>query len=192
MNLSDESFEPTLVTREDYRPGFARGTLLNGSQFRVESPLSQSVSYNPSVEEDGAGTPSPQVSPSSEPSGSMQEFYQLFQELLLGTLALTLIIFIGVWIFYSLNIALNYLIGACTGVVYLRMLARDVERLGREKRELSKTRLALLIGLILLASQWNQLKILPIFLGFLTYKAALIIYVLRTAFSSDSQKVGQS
>ena len=188
--MSDESFEPTLVTRENYRPGFARGTLLNGNQSRAESPLLQSVSHAPSVEGDGTGLGT-QVS-ALEPSGSMQEFYQLSQELLLVTLALTLIVFIGVWIFYSLNIALNYLIGACTGVVYLRMLARDVERLGGEKRGLSKTRLALLIGLILLSSQWNQLKILPIFLGFLTYKAALIIYVIRTAFNSDSQKVGQS
>jgi ATP synthase protein I len=127
-----------------------------------------------------------------EPDNSMQEFYQLYQELLTWTLALTGTIFVFVWIFYSLNIALNYLLGACTGVVYLRMLAKDVERLGREKGQLSKTRLALLIGLILLASRWNQLKILPIFLGFLTFKAALIIYVIRTAFISDSQKVGQS
>ena len=118
-----------------------------------------------------------------ESGGSMQEFYQLYQELLLGTLALTVIIFIFVLIFYSLNTALNYLIGACTGVVYLRMLAKDVERLGREKERLSKTRLALLIGLILLAGQWDQLQIMPIFLGFLTYKAAIIIYVVRTAFA---------
>ncbi len=131
-------------------------------------------------------------STASEATGSMQEFYQLSQELLITTLALTGIVFVCVWIFYSLNIALNYLIGACTGVVYLRMLAKDVERLGREKSQLSKTRLALLILLILLSSQWNQLKIMPIFLGFLTYKAALIIYVIRTTFISDSQKVGQS
>ena len=116
----------------------------------------------------------------------MQEFYQLSQELLAITLVLTAVTFICVWIFYSLNIALNYAIGACTGVVYLRMLAKDVERLGREKSQLSKTRLALLIVLILLASRWNQLQIMPIFLGFLTYKATLIIYVIRTAFISDS------
>ncbi len=128
----------------------------------------------------------------SEPVDSMQDFYQLYQELLLATLALTGVIFISVWIFYSLNVALNYLLGACTGVVYLRMLAKDVERLGREKGQLSKTRLALLIALILLASRWNQLQILPIFLGFLTYKAALIIYVIRSAFLSDSQKLRQS
>ncbi|ARV62012.1 hypothetical protein BZZ01_28340 [Nostocales cyanobacterium HT-58-2] len=126
----------------------------------------------------------------TEPVNSMQEFYQLYQELLLITLVLTGIVFISVWIFYSLNIALNYLLGACTGVVYLRMLAKDVERLGNEKNQLSKTRLALLVGIILLASRWNQLQILPIFLGFLTYKATLIIYVVRVAFS-DLPKLRQ-
>ncbi|KAB8317051.1 ATP synthase subunit I [Tolypothrix campylonemoides VB511288] len=127
----------------------------------------------------------------TEPASSMQEFYKLYQELLLITLVLTGVVFISVWIFYSLNIALNYLLGACTGVVYLRMLAKDVERLGREKNQLSKTRLALLVAIILLASRWNQLQILPIFLGFLTYKATLIIYVVRLAFVSDSPKLGQ-
>lgn len=126
-----------------------------------------------------------------EPASSMQEFYKLYQELLIITLVLTGVVFISVWIFYSLNIALNYLLGACTGVVYLRMLAKDVERLGREKNQLSKTRLALLVAIILLASRWNQLQILPIFLGFLTYKATLIIYVVRLAFVSDSPKLGQ-
>ncbi|MBW4575704.1 MAG: ATP synthase subunit I [Aphanothece sp. CMT-3BRIN-NPC111] len=116
----------------------------------------------------------------------MQEYYQLQQELFLSTLALTGIIFISVWIFYSLNIALNYLIGACTCVVYLKMLASDVERLGGEKKSLSKNRLALFIGLIIVATQWNQLQVLPIFLGFLTYKAALIVYMLRITFLPDS------
>ncbi|MBD2387336.1 ATP synthase subunit I [Cylindrospermum sp. FACHB-282] len=124
-------------------------------------------------------------------NSSMQEFYQLYQELLVITLVLTGIVFVSVWLFYSLNIALNYLLGACAGVLYLRMLAKDVEGLGREKQSLSKTRLALLVALLLLASRWNQLQILPIFLGFLTYKATLIIYVVRVAFDSDSPKLRQ-
>ena len=115
----------------------------------------------------------------AEPDPSMQEYYKLKDELYVITLTITGIIFISVWVFYSLNIALNYLIGATTSVVYLRMLAKDVERIGREKGSLSKTRLALFVGLIIIATQLNELKIMPIFLGFLTYKAALIIYVLR-------------
>ena len=119
----------------------------------------------------------------TEPVGSsMEEFYQLYQKLLVITLVLTGIIFISVWIFYSLNIALNYFIGACTGVVYLKMLAKDVERLGGEKKGLSKNRFALIMIPIILASQWHQLHILPIFLGFLTYKVTLLIYMVQTAF----------
>jgi ATP synthase protein I len=117
---------------------------------------------------------------------SMQEFYQLYQKLLGITLVLTGIIFISVGIFYSWNIALNYLVGAFTGVVYLKMLAKDVERLGGEKQSLSKNRFALIVIPIILASQWHQLHILPIFLGFLTYKATLLIYMVQTAFIPES------
>jgi ATP synthase protein I len=116
-------------------------------------------------------------------SSSMEDYYRLQRDLLLTTLAGAVIIFASVWVFYSLNIALNYLLGACTGVIYLRMLAKNVEQIGRQSLRLGNTRLALLIVLIVVASQWNQLQILPIFLGFLTYKAALIVYVLWTSFA---------
>ncbi|MBW4655017.1 MAG: ATP synthase subunit I [Kaiparowitsia implicata GSE-PSE-MK54-09C] len=116
----------------------------------------------------------------------MQEFYQLQQNLLRMTLLFTGVVFVTVWIFYSINLALNYLIGASVGVVYLRMLARNVEQLGRERQSISKTRLALLVGVILVASRWDQLEILPIFLGFLTYKAALLFYMLQTTLLPDS------
>lgn len=116
----------------------------------------------------------------------MQEYFQLQQELFKITLILTGVIFISVWIFYSLNTALNYLIGACTGVVYLKLLARNVEQLGRQKSQIGKTQLAVFIGVIIFASQWNQLHVLPIFLGFLTYKAAIIAYMFQTLTTSRS------
>ena len=117
----------------------------------------------------------------------MEEYYQLKQTLLLVTLAMTGVIFITVWIFYSLNIALNYLIGACTGVVYLRLLAKDVERLSAENRRMSPSRFALFCGLIIIASQRQNLHIVPIFLGFLTYKAAILGYMLPSTIFPTSK-----
>ena len=111
----------------------------------------------------------------------MEDFYRLQSRLLKTTLVFTVIIFVSVWLAYSLHIALNYLIGACTGVVYLRMLSKNVERLGQGSGGVSSSRLALVVALILVASQWNQLEIMPVFLGFLTYKAALIGYTIWTA-----------
>ncbi|MEO1094175.1 MAG: ATP synthase subunit I [Cyanobacteria bacterium J06638_28] len=127
--------------------------------------------------------PNTEVSPSLEPSndGSMSDFYRLQKNLLVTTVVFSAIIFVSVWVGYSLHIALNYLIGACTGVVYLRMLSKNVERIGQGSGGVAGGRLALVAALILVASQWNQLEIMPVFLGFLTYKAALVGYTLWEA-----------
>lgn len=111
---------------------------------------------------------------------SMSDYYQLTSELFVILLALTAFFFLSVWIAYSLNVALNYLLGALVGAVYLRMLARDVEQLGISRGKLSKTRLALFIAVVVVATQVDRLEVLPVFLGFLTYKAALLFYVIRS------------
>lgn len=120
---------------------------------------------------------------------SLPEFDQLKQNLLVVTLVLTGVIFISVWIFYSLNIALNYLLGAIAGVVYLRMLAKDVERIGAGNQRFSPNRLALVAGLIIVGLKWEQLEFLPIFLGFLTYKITIIIYTLKTTLIAENKSV---
>jgi ATP synthase protein I len=135
-----------------------------------------------------AGVPETEALPASESvllsvesDNSMQEYETLKRDLYIVTLVLMGIIALSVWFFYSLNTTINYVLGAISGIVYLRMLARDVDNLSRDNNRLSKTRFALFIGLMVVATQWHQLQILPIFLGFLTYKATLLLYVLPKA-----------
>jgi ATP synthase protein I len=121
-----------------------------------------------------------QASVTQSSEDSMGEYQQLKRELYLITLAITTVAFATVAFVYELRVALNYLLGAVAGVVYLRLLAKDVDRIGNETSKLSLNRMALFVGLMLVAAKWHQLQILPVFLGFLTYKVALLVYILRT------------
>jgi len=116
----------------------------------------------------------------------MQEYYRLQQTLLFVSLGLTATAFASVWWAYSLAIALNYLLGACVGIAYLRRLAKDVEGLGRGNQRLGMGRLALFAGAIILAIQLPSLQVLPVFLGFMTYKAAVLAYTIETALQPRS------
>ncbi len=118
-------------------------------------------------------------------ASSMRDYHQLQKNLLKLTLCFTVLIFIATCTTYSLDIALSYVVGAVTGIVYFRMLAKSVGRIGREaplpSKGSSNGRFAVFVGVMVVAAQWQQLSVLPVFLGFLTYKAALIAFVIWTA-----------
>lgn len=107
------------------------------------------------------------------------EYDRLQQQLIIYAFGAGVVISIGLAFVYPPNVVANYGLGALCGVVYLRMLARGVARLGLANRRLGPSRMALVAALVVVATQVDSLQVLPIFLGFLTYKAALLIHAVQ-------------
>ncbi len=111
---------------------------------------------------------------SASVSDGMEEYNRLKLRLLVLTLASGLVIGLVVLVVYGWNIALSYFVGALVGAVYLRMLAKGVDRLGNKSKSLGYARFGLFVILIVIAAKSSQLQVLPAFLGFMTYKIAVI------------------
>ncbi|MEN9205121.1 MAG: hypothetical protein Q6K99_03535 [Thermostichales cyanobacterium BF4_bins_65] len=107
------------------------------------------------------------------------EYQQLQEWLVTTTLVATGVIGVTVALCYDLNTAANYFLGAMVGVVYLRMLGRAVARLGKTTKRLGAARLGIFLALMLVTIQIKSLHLIPVFLGFLTYKVALIVYMFQ-------------
>ncbi len=109
----------------------------------------------------------------------MEEYNRLKFKLLVLTIGAGVVIGLAVWLWYGWKIALSYAVGSLVGSVYFRMLTKSVDRLGGESNRLGFSRLGLFVLLIVIAAKSDQLEILPAFLGFMTYKVAVLVIVAQ-------------
>jgi ATP synthase protein I len=123
---------------------------------------------------------------------SMGEFYQLRNNIFIGTLVIALLIAGLTWWLNGQQTSLNYLLGTCFSLVYVNMLAREVEKVGREKKGAVSTRLLIFVGLIIVATKIEQLEVIPIFLGFMTYKAAILFCILPMNLLGNLNKANEN
>ncbi len=105
----------------------------------------------------------------------MEHFARLQFRLMLATVVISLVAVLFASFYFDLFVARSLLVGAVAGLLYLRLLARSVARLGGTSRQVGRFQLVVPIVLIVSAARFPQLDLLPAFVGFLIYKPALIL-----------------
>ena len=86
-------------------------------------------------------------------------------------------------LFVDLNAAISLLLGACSGILYLRLLAKSIGSLGKSSSSVSKVQLIVPVALVLVVAKLPELHLLPALVGFLLYKPSLIIQFLFEPYS---------
>ena len=83
-------------------------------------------------------------------------------------------------IFLGFTFGFSIFIGAISGIFYLRLLAKNVGKLGKESSGISKLQLIVPVCLFIFASKLGSLDIFPAMIGFFIYKPSLILYFSRS------------
>ena len=118
--------------------------------------------------------------PSASPAKgtSEEEYVHLQRRIYLAALVVTAIAVFLTAILFGLQTSISLLIGAFSGILYLRLLARSVGKLGKSTKTVGKIQLLVPVVLVLAASKLPQLELLPTLLGFVLYKPSLIFQVI--------------
>ncbi len=157
--------------------------------FRAQEPLlaTPPLPHNDSASteamhgegEDLPKDPTTAVEVASQAAAAPSDDYlRLQRRLLLATLIVSAIAVLTTALAFNLHIAGSLLVGALGGLLYLRLLARSVGKLGNGAKKVGKTQLLVPVVLVLASARLPQLELLPALLGFLLYKPALILQVL--------------
>ena len=112
-------------------------------------------------------------------SGDLSEEYVLLQlSIFRINLAVTALAVLVSILFVDLNAAISLLLGACSGIIYLRLLAKNIGSLGKSSSSVGKVQLIVPVALVLVVAKVPELNLLPALVGFLLYKPSLIIQFL--------------
>lgn len=111
----------------------------------------------------------------------MDQYQRLQRRLIVATVvAAVLAVPITAW-FFGGSAAFSLLVGSVAGLLYLKLLARSVSRLGVDTKSVGKAQLLVPVVLVLAAARFPQLQIFPALVGFLLYKPALIAQAVLDA-----------
>ncbi|WP_259702051.1 MULTISPECIES: hypothetical protein [Synechococcales] len=130
-----------------------------------------------------AGSASPGLSQPEQARspGGLDDYVRLQNRLLLATLALSGVAVPLTAVLFGFAQAISLLVGSLAGLLYLRMLARSVARLGSDSRSVGKSQLLVPVVLVLAAIRVPGAEVIPALVGFLLYKPAILIQAFLPA-----------
>jgi ATP synthase protein I len=114
----------------------------------------------------------PMVAPVVNP---MDDYVRLQRRLMMATLAVSAAAVPLSWIWFGGSAAASLLLGACSGLLYLRLLARSVARIGSDSRSIGRFQLLVPTLLVMAAIRIPAIELLPALAGFVLYKPALLL-----------------
>jgi len=156
--------------------------LLVSQLLQDETPPSKGGKFSLEKSEDPKSDAQTTLNADSSNKGlttHLDEYGQLQLRFILATLVITVFAVAISVLFFDLRTSGSLLVGSIFGVLYLRLLARSIGRLGRSSEKVSKVQLLVPVLLVIVSSRLHELELLPALLGFLLYKPAMILQVLR-------------
>lgn len=103
------------------------------------------------------------------------DFQRLQRRFLLATLGLSVVVSALTALRFGLQPACSLAFGASCGLLYVRLLARSVAKLGTQSRSLGRFQMIVPALLVVVCSKVPALQLLPALAGFVLYKPALLL-----------------
>lgn len=105
----------------------------------------------------------------------MADYARLQRRLMLATAAVSVLAVVITWFAFGGLAARSLLLGSACGLLYLRLLARSVARLGPGSRSVGRFQLLVPVLLVVASSRIPAIQLLPALAGFVLYKPALLL-----------------
>ncbi len=113
-----------------------------------------------------------------ESKASSDEYVQLQQRIYRTALIVSAFAAALTLLFFDFHVSISFLVGALSGIIYLRILARSIGKFGKTSKSIGKIQLVVPVLLVLAASKLPEFDLLPALLGFVLYKPSLIFQFL--------------
>ncbi|OWM78709.1 hypothetical protein CDL15_Pgr002880 [Punica granatum] len=134
---------------------------------------------------------------------SREQYFQLKKKLQIRTLGIGGIGLVSACLSYSSAIAFSFGAGLLGSLMYIRMLGSSVDSMadaatGQSKGSIGQPRLLVPVVLVMIFNRWNeilvpeygciQLELIPMLVGFFTYKMATFMQAIEESLTVDGKK----